>query len=278
MSQHDYVIDNASGATVRADINSALAAIQSLNSGSSAPSSTVAGMLWLDTTGGVPYALKVRDAGNNHWLTIGNVTDPGADANLELLPGKINLPSSGGVFESDGSTEILTESSGAVTLKNTTIDGTVSMASSGLTVRNIENVLTMSSDVNITDITETTFFSPTYTNKISGSKVQGILTFAGRLERSGGADGRGKLVMFFSGSNITNFNTLNQHNIGAYDFGNGGIQVNYYFSIMGPLMTTTSIAQITCDIKATLLNSDAEYLIMADGTTSETFFTWIEYK
>ena len=125
MSQHDYVIDNASGATVRADINSALGAIQSLNSGTSAPSSTAAGMLWLDTTGGAPYALKVRDAGNNHWLTLASVTDPGSDGNLELVPGKINLPSSGGIFESDGSTEILTESSGAVTLKNTTLDSTI---------------------------------------------------------------------------------------------------------------------------------------------------------
>ena len=83
MSQHDYVIDNASGATVRADINSALGAIQSLNSGTSAPSSTAAGMLWLDTTGGAPYALKVRDAGNNHWLTLASVTDPGSDGNIE---------------------------------------------------------------------------------------------------------------------------------------------------------------------------------------------------
>ena len=139
MSQHDYVIDNASGATVRADINSALAAIQSLNSGSSAPSSTVAGMLWLDTTGGVPYALKIRDAGNNHWLTLGNVTDPGSDGNLELLPGKINLPSSGGVFESDGSTEILTESSGAVSLKNTAIDSSVTMSANQSAVKTAVN-------------------------------------------------------------------------------------------------------------------------------------------
>jgi len=124
MSQHDYVINNDSGASVRADINSALSAIQTLNSGTSEPSSTAAGMLWLDTTGGAPYGLKIRDAGNNHWLTIGSVTDPGANGHLDLLPGKINLPSSGGIYESDGSTEILTESSGAVTLKNTTIDAT----------------------------------------------------------------------------------------------------------------------------------------------------------
>ena len=82
MSQHDYVINNDSGASVRADINSALQAILSSNSGTSAPTSTSAGTLWLDTTGGAPYTLKIRDAGNNHWLTIGSVTDPGADGNL----------------------------------------------------------------------------------------------------------------------------------------------------------------------------------------------------
>jgi len=145
MAQHDYVIDNASGATVRADINSALSAIQSLNSGTSAPSSTAAGMLWLDTTGGAPYALKVRDAGNNHWLTLASVTDPGSDGNLELLPGKINLPSSGGVFESDGSTEILTESSGAVTLKNTILDSTTTFPSG---IINSTSIIKMAFDSN----------------------------------------------------------------------------------------------------------------------------------
>ena len=83
MAQHDYNIANAGGATVRADMNNVLAAVQSLNSGTGAPSSTVAGMLWLDTSGGLPYALKIRDGGNNHWLTIASVTDPGSDGNIE---------------------------------------------------------------------------------------------------------------------------------------------------------------------------------------------------
>ena len=84
MSQHDYVIANDSGASVRADINSALQAILSQNSGTSEPSSTSAGTLWLDTTGGAPYTLKIRDAGNNHWLNIASVTDPGADGDITL--------------------------------------------------------------------------------------------------------------------------------------------------------------------------------------------------
>lgn len=82
MAQHDYNIANAGGATVRADINNVLAAIQSANSGTGAPSSTVAGMFWLDTSGGLPYALKIRDGGNNHWLTLAYITDPGSDGSL----------------------------------------------------------------------------------------------------------------------------------------------------------------------------------------------------
>lgn len=48
--------------------------------------------------------------------------DIGFSANTNL---KIKLPSAGGIYESDGSTEIITESGGTVTLKNTTIDSTV---------------------------------------------------------------------------------------------------------------------------------------------------------
>jgi hypothetical protein len=77
------VIANDSGASVRADLNSLFQAILSQNSGTSAPSSTSAGTIWLDTTGGAPYTLKIRDAGNNHWLTIASVTDPGSDGNIE---------------------------------------------------------------------------------------------------------------------------------------------------------------------------------------------------
>jgi hypothetical protein len=191
MAQHDYVIDNASGATVRADINSALSAIQSLNSGTSAPSSTAAGMLWLDTTGGAPYVLKVRDAGNNHWLTLGNVTDPGADGNLELLPGKINLPSSGGIYESDGSTEILTESSGAVTLKNTSMSSTVSLANatfpSGHLVKTTF-VLRTGGTLELSNNTITTACSTQYTCDSSSNKL--ILMGLGVIKR-GSQNGSG---------------------------------------------------------------------------------------
>lgn len=49
MSQHDMVVANGAGATVRGDINSGLQALASTNSGSSRPATAYAGQLWLDT-------------------------------------------------------------------------------------------------------------------------------------------------------------------------------------------------------------------------------------
>lgn len=69
----DYVLANQSGANFRTELNSILAAIVSQNSGSTAPSTTYAYMLWIDT-GVSPALLKLRNAANNGWITIGDVT------------------------------------------------------------------------------------------------------------------------------------------------------------------------------------------------------------
>ncbi len=68
MAQHDYVIANANGATVRADINNALLAISSTNSGSSEPSTPYAYEMWVDTSNNL---LKLRNAANDGWITLG---------------------------------------------------------------------------------------------------------------------------------------------------------------------------------------------------------------
>jgi len=67
MATHDYVIANASGAAVRADLNNALAAIVSNNSSSTEPATTYAYMWWVDTTSG---RLKQRNAANDGWVTV----------------------------------------------------------------------------------------------------------------------------------------------------------------------------------------------------------------
>ena len=67
MAQHDYVIANGTGAAVRSDLNNALAAIVSQNSGAVAPTTTYAYMPWADTTTGL---FKIRNAANNGWITL----------------------------------------------------------------------------------------------------------------------------------------------------------------------------------------------------------------
>ena len=76
----DYDIANGSGSAVRADLNNVFASIQSLNSGSADPSGTqVAFQLSVNTTSNL---LKIRNASNNGYIEIGNVTQ----ANLGLMP------------------------------------------------------------------------------------------------------------------------------------------------------------------------------------------------
>ena len=72
MAQHDYDLANASGSTFRSDLNSALSAIASVNSGSSAPSTTFAYMLWADTGNNL---LKQRNAANSGWIIRGSLAE-----------------------------------------------------------------------------------------------------------------------------------------------------------------------------------------------------------
>jgi len=67
MPTHDYIISNGTGAAVRADINSALSAIVSLNSSASEPATMYAYQLWADTTNGL---LKIRNSANSAWITL----------------------------------------------------------------------------------------------------------------------------------------------------------------------------------------------------------------
>ena len=68
--QHDYILDNQNGAQFRADLNLALEAIATVNSGAVAPTTTYAYQYWADTTSGY---LKQRDASNADWIVRGKL-------------------------------------------------------------------------------------------------------------------------------------------------------------------------------------------------------------
>lgn len=72
MARHSYSIANDTGAAVRANLNNALAAIQSVNSGSGTPSSTVAYQYFIDDSV-TPALIKQRNAGDNGDILLGEV-------------------------------------------------------------------------------------------------------------------------------------------------------------------------------------------------------------
>ena len=81
MSQvSDYNIANASGASVRSDLNAVFDAIKTLNSGGSDPSNTSPFMPYVDTADS--NNLKIRNAANDGFTTVGSIDS----ANLGLLP------------------------------------------------------------------------------------------------------------------------------------------------------------------------------------------------
>ena len=76
----DFNIANASGASVRSDINAVLEAIKTNNSGGTDPTNAESFMFYADTADS--NNLKIRNAANNGFTTIGSVDQ----ANLGLLP------------------------------------------------------------------------------------------------------------------------------------------------------------------------------------------------
>ena len=136
MATHDYVLDNASGANFRSDLNNALAAIVSNNSSSSEPSTKYAYQWWADTNDGV---LKIRNSANDGWVTLLQL-----DGTLTLEDGSNSAPALG--FRDDLDTGIF--SSAANTL-DVSCGGTTrgSFSSSGLTVTGNVTATTFVGDV-----------------------------------------------------------------------------------------------------------------------------------
>ncbi len=104
MAQHDYNIANASFPTVRTDINNVLSAVNSSNSGSSRPSSAVAGTIWLDTSGvATAQLLKIYDGAADITLATINFTANTvdfADSASDLLTD--TSPQLGGMLDVNG--------------------------------------------------------------------------------------------------------------------------------------------------------------------------------
>ena len=119
MAQHDYNIANQGFPAFRADLNDALGAIVSTNSGATAPNPSFAHQFWLDTSGS-PSLLKMRNADNDAWIDICSI-DQATDSVTVLNATQIKvgavtytLPTADGT----SGQALKTDGSGALTFGN----------------------------------------------------------------------------------------------------------------------------------------------------------------
>lgn len=212
MSQHDYDISNGGGAAVRADINAALLAILTQNSGATAPAVTKPFMLWYDTANSV---LKQRNAADTAWgivpfsfdangqVAIGSASPllPGGSPTTRgelsingstdsfvalgiggVIKGYIGQTANGLQLDSEGATSITAVVNGAERIK---IDSSV-LSLSGLQGIKFQATQSASSDANTLDDYEEGTFTPSLgrlsaANTVTYGTQQGKYTKIGNI-------------------------------------------------------------------------------------------------
>ena len=216
----DYSLANQSGANFRSELNSILAAVVSQNSGSTAPTTTYAFQWWIDT-GVTPALLKLRNAANSAWITVGDVTA----ANLGLLTttsaASTYLALAGGTVT--GNLEIGT--SGSLTFEGSSADGnettlavvnptgdrTITLPDASLTVAGIDinQNFTVAQRGSITALTDGATITVNLANANNFSvTLGGNRTFAAPTNQTAGQSGVIVITQDGTGGRTAAFNSV----------------------------------------------------------------------
>lgn len=156
MAQHDYVIANDTAANIRADINNALAAVVSNNSGATAPTTMYANEWWYDTA---TDTLKIRAEANDAWISVallnqttdqafpivGGVTVTSTGTELNLVDGSV----AGTIVNSKA---VIYGAAGQVNATTLQIAGT-SITATAAELNILDGVTATAAEINYLDIT-----------------------------------------------------------------------------------------------------------------------------
>ena len=186
MSQHDLSISNQTFPNTRTDLNNALQALGTLQSGATAPSTTYANMLWYDTTN---KYVKMRNEADDAWISLFYVDQTNDRINIEslihTLDGSVSAPSIS--FEDDTNTGIYRKAADTIALTaggtealSATASG-VTMTAATVTTATITtgNITTVDlGNWTITESSGTLYFATGGTNKMK-LEADGTLTTVG---------------------------------------------------------------------------------------------------
>ena len=222
MSQNDYTIANQGFPAFRADLNSALQAIATNNSGDTEPSTMFANMWWYDSANNILY---IRNEDNDAWIKFAELDQTNdkfvLSGTLQLDDGTVSAPAL--TFNSDtnmglyrGGTDILkfvTAGTDAITIdasQNTNFAGTLGVTSdttigTGAASTYVGLVVNGGTDANL---------GPTiYLNK--GGTSFGVLSNYGRIQGGTSSD-------FFITTTTTNNLILGTNNTERMRIESGG--------------------------------------------------------
>ena len=166
MAQHDYDIENSSFPAFRTNLNGVLDAINSSNSGTSRPSSAVAGTIWLDTTSASTPTLKYYDGAGDislatldHSANTVNWLDSTVSADLvndtsPQLGGNLDINGNDIISTSNANIDLVPNGTGDVTLQSDTVQIGDSDANATLTTNGTGDlILNTNSGTNSGNIT-----------------------------------------------------------------------------------------------------------------------------
>ena len=130
----DFTIANQSFPSFRSDLNTVLGAINTMNSGSSRPSSAVSGTFWLDTSSASAPILKFFDGSDditfatfNTTANTVNVSDSATDVVGDTTPqlgGDLDVNGNSIVSTSNGDINLTPNGTGRIVLGNASVTAT----------------------------------------------------------------------------------------------------------------------------------------------------------
>ena len=175
MSQHDMSIVNQGFPAFRADLNDALPALASNNSGATEPSTMFAHQWWVDTSA-TPNLLKQRNADNDAWITVGSL-DQSADT-FTLAAGSAGAFST---LSASGTSTLAAVNSGALAVTGA-LSATSTLSLGGVTALIRRNTVSGSAGVVIQGNTSDTLndTNPGASISVGGGAFSD--TYEGRIE------------------------------------------------------------------------------------------------